>query len=158
VGLRWMGEVLVENKDPRGYGLSVPEYARLDDGKIILTIRFYEDVTSENALSVVTKYTNNYTTPSSYYTYIYDIIIDENNITNVISEDAVHSYGYRNEETVSDDSFEDSEDIENNNVSSLIEDEDNTEIDSNNVNKSPGFSALISISVFGLVFCLCRKG
>ncbi|MDK2832738.1 MAG: hypothetical protein PWQ75_2490 [Methanolobus sp.] len=161
--LRWMGEIPVENKDLRGYGLSVPDYARLDDGKIILTIVFYEDVTAENALAVVTKHSNNYTTPGTDYSYVYDIIIDENNISNVIIEDAVHSYGYRNEETVNEDSFVDYEEIIEEDEPDIVDEQENysqetvENINDSEEKESPGFTATIAIMVFALISILVKR-
>nr|WP_321496856.1 hypothetical protein [uncultured Methanolobus sp.] len=163
VGLRWIGEIPVENKDPRGYGLSVPDYAKLDDGKIILTIVFYEDVTAENTLAVVTKHSNNYTTPGTDYSYVYDIIIDENNISNVIIEDAVHSYGYRNEETVNEDSFVGDEELIDEDEPDIVDEQQNySQETAENINDSEekeahGFTATITILIFALISILMKR-
>ncbi|WP_321430189.1 hypothetical protein [uncultured Methanolobus sp.] len=86
VGLRWMGKILVENKYE---GLNVPDYARTEDGQVELEIHFYEDVTSEEAQVVAQKYST--ITPQFYHQIhiIYDVTINESNITSIASEDIV---------------------------------------------------------------------
>ncbi|MEZ5334412.1 MAG: hypothetical protein R2741_03805 [Methanolobus sp.] len=62
-GLRWMGEIPVENKYDHIYGLDVPEWARTENGDVKLGILFYEDVVSQDSTSVVRKYSDNFSTP-----------------------------------------------------------------------------------------------
>jgi hypothetical protein len=53
VGLRWMGEIPVENKYDKSYGLNVPNYAKMEDGNVKLAIHFYEDVKSQDSENIV---------------------------------------------------------------------------------------------------------
>ncbi len=85
-GLRWMGELPVENKYE---GLNVPDWSRTEDGQAELEIRFYEDVTSQEAESLVQKYSSN--DPDFYNgkSIVYGIVTEESNITPIASEDIV---------------------------------------------------------------------
>jgi len=89
-GLRWMGEFPVENKYN---SLNVPDWARVEDEKVELEIRFYEDVSSQEALNIANKYSSSI--PDLLYhatnndPIVYGIITEESNITSIASEDIV---------------------------------------------------------------------
>lgn len=89
-GLRWMGEIPVENKYD---SLNVPDWARKADGQVELDIRFYEDIAPQEAESIANKYSSS--TPELLYPatsdhlIVYGIITEENNITSIASEDIV---------------------------------------------------------------------
>jgi hypothetical protein len=131
-GLRWMGEIPVENKYDKYRGLNVPEWARAEDGQVEIWIGFYEDVTYEEAQAIANKYS--ISTPNfEMYPYVLDCLIttNENNITIIASEDFVKMVGFPSA------------------GSSQTDDPTNTK-------KSPGFASVFSLFMLIVVF-LCMK-
>jgi hypothetical protein len=162
-GLRWMGEIPIENKYDRYFGLDVPEWARLEDGNIQLAVRFYNDVTYQNALDTLNQYSNNITNFSYSLEIAYEIITNENNITLIASEDSVMYLGYRNDDTIDETDFVDYEEITKEDESDIVEEqENNSQETAENINDSeekenPGFTATIAILIFVLITVLGKR-
>ena len=151
-GLRWMGEVPLENKYDRIYGLDVPEWAKLEDGNIQLSIRFYDDVTYQNALDTLNHYSNNITNFSYSLETSYEIVTNKNNISLLAGEDSVMYMGYAYDDTIDETEFTDSEEMIEEHVGSEAEQENDFVGDVENISdtddkKSPGFS-LITFGMF----------
>lgn len=104
-GLRWMGEIPVENKYDNIHGLNVPEWAILEDGQIELWISFYDDVTYEDAQYIANKYS---TVPPNFemYPHLYNCLIrtNESNMPIIANEDLVKRLSYPDGEFVNEDS------------------------------------------------------
>lgn len=133
-GLRWMGEIPVENKYDHIFGLNAPEWARTEDGQIELWIVFYEDVTYEEAQKIANKYSS--TAPAfEMYPYMLDCLIttNEGNITAIASEDIVQRAGFPSDEP-------------------FTENESPTEIQ-----KSPGFQFILTVLVLLFVLLYLKK-
>jgi hypothetical protein len=88
-GLRWMGEVPVEDKYDPALGLNVPNWARTEDGKVKIDIRFYEDVSSQEAQILAEKYSSSTPELVSSQFVLYGITTDENELISIVNEDAV---------------------------------------------------------------------
>lgn len=133
-GLRWMGEIPVENKYN---SLNVPDWARAEDGQVELEIRFYEDVTSQEALNIADKYSSS--NPELLYhatnndPIVYGIITEENNITSIASEDIVE-FVYFSEPPTSP--------------------EDDGMVDNH---QSPGFQFIFSILILAIAFLYLKR-
>jgi len=103
-GLRWMGEIPVENKYDRTFGLNVPEWARMEDGHVEIVICFYEDVTYEEAQNIANKYSSS--TPQFYlypHSFNSHVTTNESNISLIASEDFVEGLTYPPGELVNED-------------------------------------------------------
>jgi hypothetical protein len=162
VGLRWMGEIPVENKYDKSYGLNVPNYAKMEDGNVKLAIHFYEDVKSQDSENIVKKYSDNFSTPLNGKPWFYRAIINEANITFVASEDAVNKIAYYGSEVVSDynNDFVDYEMITEEDVDGpmpVAEQETVENINDSEEKESPGFTATIAIMVFALISILVKR-
>jgi hypothetical protein len=157
VGLRWMGEIPVENKYDRYYGLDVPEYARTEDGNVKIAIQFFDDVAHKNAIDTLSQYSNNITNFSNSIAIVYDIVTNESNLSLIAHEDAVLAFGYRSEDYVDEDSFVDYEEIIEENEPDIVDEQENNSKETvENINdseekESPGFTATIAIMVFALI-------
>ncbi|MEZ5336462.1 MAG: hypothetical protein R2741_15210 [Methanolobus sp.] len=107
-GLRWMGEIPVENKYDKAFGLNVPSWSRTDDGQVELEIHFYEDVTAQEGQSLADKYSSS--TPELLYyansndPIVYGIVTEESNISLIASEDIVRIAAFPEPLTVPNDS------------------------------------------------------
>ena len=136
VSLRWMGKILVENKYE---GLNVPDYARTEDGQVELDIRFYEDITHQEAESIANKYSSStpellYPTISDYPT-VYSVITEESNITSIASEDIVEIVYFPEPPSISEDD-------------DIVDD-----------HQSPGFQVIYGVFFLTIAFfCLKRRG
>ncbi|WP_292471631.1 hypothetical protein [Methanolobus sp.] len=154
-GLRWMGEIPVENKYDYNYGLNVPSWARTENGKVKLAIRFYEDVISQDSTSILEKYSDNFSASSSLRPWDYETITNESNITLIASEDAVQLVGYYGAqvEPAYDSDFLDDEEITDEDIDddSIPANEQEINVsDTENgldskIKKSPSFSAMMTI-------------
>ncbi|SFM59367.1 hypothetical protein [Methanolobus profundi] len=166
VGLRWMGEIPVENKYDKSYGLNVPYYAKMEDGNVKLAVVFYEDVTSQDSINIIQKYTDNFSTPMIDILE-YEIITAESNISLIANEDAVKHVGYYGYETVPtyDSDFADyeeiiEEDIEND--STLTNEQEINVSDTKNgvdseIKKSPSFSSVMTLVFLTLSVVVCYR-
>jgi hypothetical protein len=163
-GLRWMGEIPVENKY-QYYGTNVPYYAKLEDGNVKLAIHFYEDVTSQDSENIVKKYSDNFSAPSNLRPWYYETITNETNISLIVKEDAVQQIGYYGVEVVpeSENDFADYEEIiEEDEPDIADEQENNSQETVENINnseekESPGFTATIAIMVLALISILVKR-
>ncbi len=132
-GLRWMGEIPVENKYDRIFGLNAPEWARTEDGQVEVLVYFYEDVTSLQAQSLAEKYSSS-VPHLHYYPYpLYTIITEENNLTPLASEDIVLRIAFPEPEPVP------AGDVSSNNKS------------------VPGFQLLFSVLFLSIAFLHTKK-
>ncbi|WP_406658236.1 hypothetical protein V7O62_06725 [Methanolobus sp. ZRKC2] len=104
-GLRWMGEIPVENKYDRNYGLHVPEWAKIEDGQAELWIAFYDDVTYEEAQAIANKYSTSLP-KFKMYPYSFNCIIktNESNIPIIATEDLVKGMSFPEGEFVDENS------------------------------------------------------
>lgn len=164
-GLRWMGEIPIENKYDQNYGMNVPYYAKLEDGKVKLAVAFYEDVTSQDSVNILQKYSDNFSAPSFSAPWYYESITNETKINLIVNEDAVQLVGYYGVETIPVDS---SDFVENGEVEYLadpdivdeqeIEIQETIENNSGMVEKdSPGFTATIAILILALIAIFNRR-
>ena len=164
VGLRWMGEIPVENKY-QYYGTNVPYYAKLEDGNIKLAVFFYEDVTSQDSINIIQKYTDNFSAPSSLRPWYYETITNETNIYLIVKEDAVQQIGYYGVEVVpeSENDFADYEEIIEEDEPDIVnEQENNSQETVENINdseekESPGFTATTGILTLALISILMKR-
>lgn len=160
-GLRWMGEIPVENKYSQIYGLDVPEYARLEQGNISLSIKFYDDISHQNALDILNKYSNNIMNFSDSLEIVYKIVTTESNITLIASEDSIMSLGYGYDVTVDEKDFIDNEENteeeeEEEEPEPVNEQEDDIQETTENIDEpeekqSPGFTTTIGILTLTLI-------
>jgi hypothetical protein len=157
VGLRWMGEIPVENKY-QYYGTDVPYYAKMEDGNVKLAVFFYEDVTSQASINIIQKYTDNFSAPSNLRPWYYETITNETNISLIVKEDAVQQIGYYGSEPVPEygRDFVDNEETEEYEYYIVDEQENNSQETAENINDSEeketaGFTATIAIMVFALI-------
>ncbi len=156
-GLRWMGPIPVENKYDRTHGLDVPAWARTEDGEVKLAVFFYEDVDSQDAINILKKYSHNYSASSNLRPWYYETIINETNITSIVSEDAVYNSGYYGFETIPTEGSDFVDYVENTEEDigdSMLVDEQETSLDTEkdsdkDVEKAPGFQ-----SVFTFLFLI----
>jgi hypothetical protein len=163
-GLRWMGEIPVENKYDYNHELNIPGWARTENGDVKLAIDFHEDVTSQDSTSIVKKYCDNFSAPSNFRPWYYETITNETNITLIASEDAVQSVGYygAEEEPCSSD-FVDYEVIDEEYETDSVDEQENGNVAGldnesiTNEKTTPGFSAFITGLVFILSFCMLVK-
>lgn len=104
-GLRWMGEIPVENKYDRYLGLAIPEWAWTEDGNVELWLDFYEDVTYEEAQMIADKYSTSSPIYSNY-PYSPDCFITTNktNISIIVGEDLIQGIGFPEEEIFNEES------------------------------------------------------
>jgi hypothetical protein len=156
-GLRWMGEIPVENKY-QYYGTDVPYYAKMEDGNVKLAVFFYEDVTSQASINIIQKYTDNFSAPSNLRPWYYETITNETNISLIVKEDAVQQIGYYGSEPVPEygRDFVDNEETEEYEYYIVDEQENNSQETAENINDSEeketaGFTATIAIMVFALI-------
>ncbi|WP_406670731.1 hypothetical protein V7O67_02525 [Methanolobus sp. ZRKC4] len=164
-GLRWMGEIPVENKYDRNYGLHVPEWARAEDGNVKLAIHFYEDVSSQDSTNIAQKYSDNFSTPLNGRPWFYRTIINETNITFIASEDAVNKVTYYGSEVVPDggSDFVDYEVITEENETELVDEQEDgiqetiEDIDESEEKESPGFASTTGILILALIAILMAK-
>ncbi|WP_406661331.1 hypothetical protein V7O66_03355 [Methanolobus sp. ZRKC3] len=100
-GLRWMGEIPVENKYDPSFGLNVPAWAKTDNDQVKLWLAFYEDVTYEEAQTISNKYSSS-TPIFEMYPYSYNSIIvtNESNLTVIATEDAIERIVFGGDEPV----------------------------------------------------------
>ena len=165
VGLRWIGEIPVENKYDQNYGLNIPDWARTEKGDVKLAIHFYDDVALQDSTSIVQKYSVNYSTPSNFRPWYYKTITNETNITLIASEDAVELVSYYGavEEPCDDSDFVDYEEIEYVDEPDIVDEQQNySQETAENINdseekESPGFTATVVIMVFALVSILVKR-
>ncbi|WP_342306386.1 hypothetical protein [Methanolobus sp. ZRKC5] len=164
-GLRWMGEIPVENKYDYNYGLDVPEWARAEDGNVKLAIHFYEDVSSQDSTNIAQKYSDNFSTPLNGRPWFYRTIINETNITFIASEDAVNKVTYYGSEVVPDggSDFVDYEVITEENETELVDEQEDgiqetiEDIDESEEKESPGFASTTGILILALIAILMAK-
>jgi|GEM_PF-5210231 len=156
-GLRWMGPIPVENKYDKNYRQNVPAWARTENGEVKLAVFFYEDVDSQDAINILKKYSHNYSASSNLRPWYYETIINETNITSIVSEDAVYNSGYYGFETIPTEGSDFVDYVENTEEDigdSMLVDEQETSLDTEkdsdkDVEKAPGFQ-----SVFGFLFLI----
>ena len=164
VGLRWMGEIPVENKYQH-YGTNIPYYAKLEDGNVKLAVFFYEDVTSQDSENIVKKYSDNFSAPSNLRPWYYETITNETNISLIVKEDAVQQIGYYGVEVVpeSENDFADYEEIIEEDEPDIADEIQNNSLETvENINdseekESPGFTATITILIFTLVAIFSKR-
>lgn len=157
-GLRWMGEIPVENKYDY-YGLDVPEWARTESGNVKLAMYFYGDVTSQDAISILEKYSENFSNPINGVACYYETVINETNIPLIASEDAVEIVSYYGavEEPCDDSDFVDYEEIEYVDEPDIVDEQENNSQETiENINdldekEAPSFTATIAILIFALI-------
>nr|WP_321496857.1 hypothetical protein [uncultured Methanolobus sp.] len=158
--LRWMGEIPVENKYDQNYGLNVPNYAKLEDGNVKLGVIFYEDITLQDSVEIMQKYSNNIST--HVYGNIdieFEIITAESNISLIAKEDAVEYVGYFGYETIpcDDSDFVEYEEIIEEDESDIADEiQNNSQETVENINDSEGkeahgFTATIAILICALI-------
>ena len=155
--LRWMGEIPVENKYDQNYGLNVPNYAKLEDGNVKLGVIFYEDITLQDSVEIMQKYSNNIST-HVYGNIECEIITAESNISLIAKEDAVRYVGYFGYETIIPErDLVEPEEIEYVDEPDIVdEQENNSKETAENINDSeekeaPGFTATIAILICALI-------
>ncbi|WP_406657813.1 hypothetical protein V7O62_04410 [Methanolobus sp. ZRKC2] len=134
-GLRWMGELPVENKYDPSFGLNVPERARTEDGQVELWLAFYEDVTFEEAQAIANKYSTS-SPKFEMYPYSFNSIIttNESNLTVIASEDYVERIVFGREE--------------------LVPESDS----SADIKQSPGFESVLVFLLLSAVFLCLKRG
>lgn len=132
-GLRWMGEIPVENKYDRIFGLNVPEWARMEDGQVEILVYFHEDVSFLEAQSLAEQYSSRIP-HLHYYPYpLYTITTEENNLTPLASEDIVLRLAFPEPEPVP------AGDI------------------SSNAKPAPGFQSLFTVLMLLVVFSYLKR-
>ena len=166
VGLRWMGEIPVENKYDKSYGLNVPNYAKMEDGNVKLAVAFYEDTALQDSVDIIQKYSNNIST------HVYqnigvecEIITAESNISLIAKEDAVRYVGYFGYETIpcDDSDFVDDEKIEYVDEPDIVDEQENyiqetvENINNSEEKQSLGFTATIAIPIFAIIAIFSKK-
>lgn len=128
-GLRWMGEIPIENKYDNNFASNVPEWAKMEDGKVEVWISFYDDVSYEEAQIVANKYSTE--TPNFHlYPYLFDLKIKtkKSNIPLIANEDIVREVAYLDGE---------------------LEDED--------AKQSPAFQSIIGVFAFVFISSYLRS-
>ncbi|KXS40622.1 MAG: hypothetical protein AWU59_2452, partial [Methanolobus sp. T82-4] len=112
------------------------------------------------------KYSHNYSAPSNLRPWYYETIINETNITSIVSEDAVYNSGYYGFETIPTEGsdFVDyventEEDIGDSTAINEQETDSPEEENSSNtkVNKSPSFSTIMAILCLTLSVIAYRR-
>ncbi|MEZ5336290.1 MAG: hypothetical protein R2741_14210 [Methanolobus sp.] len=88
-GLRWMGEIPIENKYDTTFGLNVPKWAWTETGQVEIEIHFYEDVTSQEAKILATNYSSSIPQNVAFTYVVYIITTEEENLALIANEDIV---------------------------------------------------------------------
>lgn len=153
-GLRWMGEIPLEDKWKYNDPEEIPEWARLDNRMVIVWIWMHEDVSLNDSRKIRDKYAN---TSSIYEQYSradeindgfnYQFVTEEKNLSLMAKEDEIHIVGYIDSPSIPDAPPE-NDVSSSDNVSASSASENNTLL------SVPGFELVGSIDAFIILFCM----